>query len=44
MPKERETDSHGGFTLSKIGASQGAILTRGGRPELESNTPVNIEN
>ena len=34
----------GGFTLSKIGADDGANVTRRGRPESEIDTPVNIEN
>jgi group II intron reverse transcriptase/maturase len=41
--KERRTDSpQAGFTLSKIGASRPGGSARGGRPESESDTPVNI--
>jgi len=34
----------GGFTLSEIGAGDAGHVVGGGRPELESNTPVNIGN
>jgi hypothetical protein len=45
-PCQRTADGlpKGGFTLSKIGASQAGWPARGGRPESESDTPVNIEN
>ncbi len=34
----------GGFTLSKIGAADGANVIGGGRPESAIDTPVNIGN
>ena len=34
----------GGFTLSKFGARDRVLIAGGGRPELESYTPVNIGN
>jgi hypothetical protein len=45
MSKERRTNSpRAGFTLSPNGSELGWRPTRGGRPESESDTPVNIEN
>ena len=40
-----KTDSpREGFTLSQSGASPAGAPARGGRPELENYTPVNIGN
>lgn len=44
MSKNGGRTPHGGFTLSRIGADDGANVTRRGRPESEIDTPVNIEN
>jgi hypothetical protein len=46
QPYQRTSDAlpTGGFTLSKIGACGGAAIAGGGRPESETDTPVNIEN
>ena len=44
MSKNGQRTPHGGFTLSRIGAADGANVTRRGRPESETDTPVNIEN
>ena len=44
MSKNGERTPHGGFTLSGVGAADGANVIRRGRPESETDTPVNIEN
>ena len=44
MSKNGGRTPHGGFTLSRIGAADGANVIRRGRPESETDTPVNIEN
>ena len=44
MLKNVERTPHGGFTLSTFGAHDGGTVTRRGRPESETDTPVNIGN